>query len=42
MAQLTLKQLLEIKTTDAPQVNPPKNDVVFVINGTQWVNDVVS
>lgn len=42
MAQLTLKQLLESKTTDAPQVNPPKNDGVFGINGTQWVNDVVS
>ena len=42
MAQLTLKQLLESKTTDAPQVNPPKNDGVFGINGTRWVNDVVS
>ena len=42
MAQLTLKQLLESKTTDAPQVNPPKNDGVFGIKGTQWVNDVVS
>jgi len=42
MPQLTLKQLLESKTTDAPQVNPPKNDGVFGIKGTQWVNDVVS
>lgn len=42
MAQLTLKQLLQSKTTDAPQVNPPKNDGVFGINGTRWVNDVVS
>jgi hypothetical protein len=44
MAQLTLKQLLESGTTDAPMVDPVKKDNILGINGGigKQITDVIS